>query len=112
MSDSVPEKKSDIQTEKSKYSTKVLAAIQDLCTTNVCKPNVKLNDYINKLFPTEQSLSQLDGIISALEQEVDDLDVELAELVEAFGEAGTAGTAALGNVSFFVLLIDNNHIII
>ena len=94
-------------TSRPRYSDKVLAAIQDLCTTELCKPNLKLNEHINKLFPTEQSLSQLDGIISALEQEVDDLDGELADLVEAFGEAGATGTTALKNVRLLPVILDN-----
>lgn len=86
-------------TKHAQYSGRVLAAINDLCTTELCRPDIKLNDHINKLFPTEQSLAQLDGIIASLDQEVDDLDVELANLVEAFGEAGAIGTSALNSVS-------------
>lgn len=90
------------QSNNNKYSERVLATIHDLCTTELCKPSVKLNEHINKLFPTEQSLSQLDGILAALEQEVDEFDNELAELVEAFGEAGETGTNALKLVSFYI----------
>ncbi|KAE9551032.1 hypothetical protein FO519_005766 [Halicephalobus sp. NKZ332] len=107
MSDQLPETTNGNEaTSRARYSDKVLAAIQDLCTTELCKPNLKLNEHINKLFPTEQSLSQLDGIISALEQEVDDLDGELADLVEAFGEAGATGTAALKDAMEEMLKLD------
>uniref|UniRef100_A0A7E4W585 Vacuolar protein sorting-associated protein 53 homolog n=1 Tax=Panagrellus redivivus TaxID=6233 RepID=A0A7E4W585_PANRE len=94
MSDASSEKKQN-GVKKVQFSERVQQAIHDLCTTDLCKPNVKVNDHINKLFPTEQSLSQLDGIMGSLEQEVDELDVELADLVEEFGEAGVIGNSAL-----------------
>jgi hypothetical protein len=80
------------------FSGRVLAAINDMCTTQLCRPDIKLNEHINKLFPTEQSLAQLDGIMASLEQEVDDLDGELANLVDDFGEAGAKGMEALNSV--------------
>jgi hypothetical protein len=99
------EKKEKITKDDSKptkkrvhFSSKVLVAINNMCTTELCRPDIKLNEHINKLFPTEQSLAQLDGIMASLEQEVNDLDGELANLVEAFGEAGSKGMTALKSV--------------
>uniref|UniRef100_A0AC35ETN6 Vacuolar protein sorting-associated protein 53 homolog n=1 Tax=Panagrolaimus sp. PS1159 TaxID=55785 RepID=A0AC35ETN6_9BILA len=93
--DNIKDVDSKLSTKNTQFSGRVLAAINEMCTTELCRPGIKLNEHINKLFPTEQSLAQLDGIMTSLEQEVDDLDGELARLVEAFGEAGAVGTSAL-----------------
>lgn len=53
---------------------------------------------INALFPTEQSLSQLDSVMHSIEDEMVDLDCQLAKLVETHGKAGTEGDQALREV--------------
>lgn len=55
-------------------------------------------DQINALFPTEQSLSQLDSVMHSVEDEVVSLDCELAKLVEMHGKAGAEGDQALHEV--------------
>ncbi|EPB80307.1 Vps53-like protein [Ancylostoma ceylanicum] len=66
-----------------------------MCHTEFCRPDQELTAQINELFPTEQSLAQLDTVIAAVEAEIHDLDVELASLVESHDEVGAQGGAAL-----------------
>ncbi|TKR77009.1 hypothetical protein L596_018061 [Steinernema carpocapsae] len=78
-----------------KYSRSVYAAIDDLCTTELCRPDLDLTAHINKLFPTEQSLSQLDSIMASIDNEIAELDIELSDLVETHGKASIDGDIAL-----------------
>uniref|UniRef100_A0A914ELC9 Vps53 N-terminal domain-containing protein n=1 Tax=Acrobeloides nanus TaxID=290746 RepID=A0A914ELC9_9BILA len=77
------------------YSDKVTSAIDEMCISELCRPDLDLTAHINKLFPTEQSLSQLDHVMQSIEQEIEDLDSELADLVEMHGQAGAEGETAL-----------------
>lgn len=61
----------------------------------MCRSDFDLTAHINKLFPTEQSLSQLDAVIGNIGQEIVDLDSELADLVEEHGLASINGHDAL-----------------
>ncbi|ETN79872.1 Vps53-like protein [Necator americanus] len=81
--------------EELKLSEATEAAIKDMCYTEFCRPDQELTAQINELFPTEQSLAQLDTVIAAVEAEMHDLDVELASLVESHEEVGAQGEAAL-----------------
>lgn len=58
-------------------------------------PDLDLTSHINKLFPTEQSLSQLDSVIESIDNEMKDLDDEMAVLLEEYGKAGADGNDAL-----------------
>ncbi|VDP48602.1 unnamed protein product [Heligmosomoides polygyrus] len=78
-----------------KLSAATEAAIKEMCRTEFCRPDQELTAQINELFPTEQSLAQLDTVIAAVEAEIHDLDVELASLVESHDEVGAQGEAAL-----------------
>uniref|UniRef100_A0A1I7UHN3 Vps53_N domain-containing protein n=1 Tax=Caenorhabditis tropicalis TaxID=1561998 RepID=A0A1I7UHN3_9PELO len=69
-------------TSELKLSDDVMAEIKDMCITEYCKSKIGLIAQINKLFPTEQSLTQLDSVIVAVEGEISELDNELAYLVE------------------------------
>lgn len=62
-------------------------------------PDLDLTSHINKLFPTEQSLSQLDSVIESIENEITDLDDEMAVLIEEHGKAGADGSNALLQVN-------------
>ncbi|KJH40611.1 Vps53-like protein [Dictyocaulus viviparus] len=66
-----------------------------MCYSGFCHPDQELTVQINELFPTEQSLAQLDTVIAAVEDEIRQLDVELASLVESQNEVGSEGEAAL-----------------
>ena len=83
------------------YSEKVTSAIDEMCISELCRPDLDLTAHINKLFPTEQSLSQLDHVMQSIEQEIEDLDSELADLVEMHGQAGAEGETALLQVRGF-----------
>uniref|UniRef100_A0AC35TLR8 Vacuolar protein sorting-associated protein 53 homolog n=1 Tax=Rhabditophanes sp. KR3021 TaxID=114890 RepID=A0AC35TLR8_9BILA len=69
--------------------------INDLSTSEFCQPDMDLTDHINKLFPTEQSLSNLDNVILSVSKEIDDIDGELAELVESHGQIELDGNDSL-----------------
>uniref|UniRef100_A0A915DXZ3 Vacuolar protein sorting-associated protein 53 homolog n=1 Tax=Ditylenchus dipsaci TaxID=166011 RepID=A0A915DXZ3_9BILA len=79
-----------------KYSEKVNSLINEFGrSSELCRPDLDLTAHINKLFPTEQSLSQLDSVMCNIEKEIGELDSELAELVEVHGQAGVDGNNAL-----------------
>lgn len=76
----------------------VRSVIDEMCTSELCRPDLDLTAHINKLFPTEQSLSQLDSVMQNIEKEIEELDIELADLVEQHGQAAADGTSALAEV--------------
>lgn len=57
-------------------------------------------DQINGLFPTEQSLSQLDSVMHSIEDEIVGLDYQLAKLVDTHGKTGAEGDLALHEVDW------------
>eukprot|EP00080_Pristionchus_pacificus_P005924 PDM65944.1 vps-53 [Pristionchus pacificus] len=79
------------------YSEETAKVVDELCSTreSIVKPDKDLIEQINELFPTEQSLSQLDSVISSVESEITSLDEELARLVEGQSEAIFEGEKAL-----------------
>ncbi|XGW14630.1 hypothetical protein V3C99_000703, partial [Haemonchus contortus] len=85
----------EAEEEELKLSAATEMAIKEMCHTEFCRPDQELTAQINELFPTEQSLAQLDTVIAAVEAEIHDLDVELAALVESHDEVGAQGEAAL-----------------
>lgn len=87
-----------LQSDVPVYSEKVATIMNDIGYSELCRPDLDLTAHINKLFPTEQSLSQLDNVIDNIEREIDDLSDELCELVEAHGKAGVDGKNALAQV--------------
>uniref|UniRef100_A0AAF5DFJ2 T-complex protein 1 subunit epsilon n=2 Tax=Strongyloides stercoralis TaxID=6248 RepID=A0AAF5DFJ2_STRER len=96
-SPSIKEVSFDNDFDKSTQNVSLAAnlLINEMCTSEFCKPDLDLTDHINKLFPTEQSLSQLDNIIFSVGKEIDDIDNELAELVESHGQIELDGNDAL-----------------
>ncbi|VDK63212.1 unnamed protein product, partial [Onchocerca ochengi] len=77
------------------FSDRVIRTIVSLSDAGLCSANMDVVDQINALFPTEQSLSQLDSVMHSVEDEVVSLDCELAKLVEMHGKAGAEGDQAL-----------------
>lgn len=73
----------------------VRSVIDEMSSSELCRPDLDLTAHINKLFPTEQSLSQLDSVMLNIEKELEELDVELGDLVEEHGQAAADGTSAL-----------------
>ncbi|CAJ0942568.1 unnamed protein product, partial [Mesorhabditis belari] len=77
------------------YSEETEAAIADFVTSEFCRQDKDLTTQINELFPTEQSLNQLESVISTVEGQILELDCELANLVETHATAGKEGEDAL-----------------
>ncbi|VDO26097.1 unnamed protein product [Onchocerca flexuosa] len=77
------------------FSDRVIRTVVSLSNAGLCPANMDVVDQINTLFPTEQSLSQLDSVMHSVEDEIVDLDCELAKLVEMHGKAGAEGDQAL-----------------
>lgn len=81
---------------------RTIASIND---DGLCPADMDIVDQINSLFPTEQSLSQLDAVMRSTENKIVDLDCQLAKLVETHGKAGTEGDQALREVSYSLVQI-------
>lgn len=76
-------------------SEKVRKVIDGMGRTELCRGSMDVIEQINALFPTEQSLSHLDAVMVQIDRECAALDEELAELVQAHGNAGEGGDKAL-----------------
>ncbi|VDK45820.1 unnamed protein product [Gongylonema pulchrum] len=85
----------EVDEDEITFSDKVAQAIDGIGRSELCRADVDVIDQINRLFPTEQSLSQLDTVMRSIEDEIVGLDSQLAELVETHGEAGIEGDQAL-----------------
>ncbi|PAV59529.1 hypothetical protein WR25_16331 [Diploscapter pachys] len=90
---SVPDRQEDVI----QFPDKTEAVIREMCRTELCRPEQDLTAQINELFPTEQSLTQLDSVIAQVEEEIEDLDNELALLVESNASVRFEGEEALQN---------------
>uniref|UniRef100_F1KX74 Vacuolar protein sorting-associated protein 53 homolog n=4 Tax=Ascaris TaxID=6251 RepID=F1KX74_ASCSU len=77
------------------FSEKVRKVINGMGRSELCRADVDVIEEINALFPTEQSLSQLDTVMQSIENELISLDCQLAELVETHGTARDDGDRAL-----------------
>uniref|UniRef100_A0A0N4Z299 T-complex protein 1 subunit epsilon n=1 Tax=Parastrongyloides trichosuri TaxID=131310 RepID=A0A0N4Z299_PARTI len=87
--------KNDSLVDTSNVSLAANILLNEMCSSEFCRPDLDLTDHINKLFPTEQSLSQLENVIYSVGKEIDDIDNELAELVESHGQIELDGNDAL-----------------
>uniref|UniRef100_A0A1I7VT28 Vacuolar protein sorting-associated protein 53 homolog n=1 Tax=Loa loa TaxID=7209 RepID=A0A1I7VT28_LOALO len=77
------------------FSERVVRTVASISGDRLCPPDMNVVDQINTLFPTEQSLSQLDSVMHSIEDEIVGLDCQLAKLVETHGKAGAEGDQAL-----------------
>ncbi|XP_046604385.1 vacuolar protein sorting-associated protein 53 homolog isoform X1 [Neodiprion virginianus] len=59
------------------------------------QPNFNAVDYINSLFPTEQSLSNIDDVISKMEYKICSIDQEIRSVVRGQTNVGQDGRVAL-----------------
>ncbi|XP_039262608.2 vacuolar protein sorting-associated protein 53 homolog [Styela clava] len=57
--------------------------------------NFDVIDYINKLFPTEQSLSNIDDVVGNIESQIQDLDEDIRHAIHAQTHAVVEGEEAL-----------------
>lgn len=76
-----------------------MTILNDMTSSEFYEPDLDLTALINRLFPTEQSLSLLDTVVQRIDDEVNALDEEIAELVEKHGEVTLDGTAAINTVN-------------
>ncbi|XP_055339700.1 vacuolar protein sorting-associated protein 53 homolog [Paramacrobiotus metropolitanus] len=75
----------------------ILKAIQEIFPSDdpLDRPDFSVVDYINALFPTEQSLSSIDDVIYKIRQEMVALDREIRGTLRMQTEAGDEGQQAL-----------------
>ncbi|XP_015124851.1 vacuolar protein sorting-associated protein 53 homolog [Diachasma alloeum] len=59
------------------------------------QPNFNVVDYINSLFPTEQSLSNIDDVVNEMEYKISSIDKEIRSVVRGQTNVGQDGRAAL-----------------
>lgn len=58
-------------------------------------PDFNPVDYINQLFPTEQSLSNIDDVIVKMENEILSLDDNIRDVIRGQSDTGENGRQAL-----------------
>lgn len=61
------------------------------------QPNFNVVDYINTLFPTEQSLSNIDDVVNEMELKICSIDKEVRSVVRGQTNVGQDGRVALDN---------------
>ena len=66
-------------------------------------PEFNTTDYINQLFPTEQSLSNIDDVISKMENEVSTIDENIRSVVRGQSNTGQNGRVALDEAHKVIL---------
>lgn len=59
------------------------------------QPNFNVVDYINQLFPSEQSLSNIDEMVNKIENEIHTIDKDIRSVVRGQTNVGQDGRAAL-----------------
>ncbi|KAF0310102.1 Vacuolar protein sorting-associated protein 53 [Amphibalanus amphitrite] len=75
----------------------VLSAIDQVLPSNdpLDRPDFDVVDYINQLFPNEQSLSNIDDVISSMTERVRVIDQEIRNVVRGHTNSGQDGKRAL-----------------
>ncbi|XP_044738076.1 vacuolar protein sorting-associated protein 53 homolog [Chrysoperla carnea] len=79
------------------FPPEVQAAIEQVLPSNdpLDQPNFNAVDYINTLFPTEQSLSNIDDVISKMELKIRSIDDEISTVVRGQTTSHQDGRLAL-----------------
>lgn len=81
---------------KLQFSNIIFSYCQVLPSTDpLDQPNLNVVDYINSLFPTEQSLSNIDDTVNQMELKIHDIDKEIRSVVHGQTNVGQDGRAAL-----------------
>jgi hypothetical protein len=78
-----------------------MVILNEMTNSEFYDADLDITALINRLFPTEQSLSLLDTVVQRIDGEVQSLDTEIAELVEKHGEVTSDGMKAISAVSIF-----------
>ncbi|XP_011495471.1 PREDICTED: vacuolar protein sorting-associated protein 53 homolog [Ceratosolen solmsi marchali] len=87
----------DLQSAIYKFPPSVQAVIEKVCPSNdpLDQPDFNAVDYINSLFPTEQSLSNIDDVITKMEQEIRCIDKKIRTVVRGQTNNNQDGKTAL-----------------
>lgn len=67
------------------------------------EPDFNSIDYINSLFPTEQSLSNIDEMVIKMENQISTIDNEISTVIRSQIEASSDGRY-LGYIYIFLLI--------
>ncbi|XP_050525562.1 vacuolar protein sorting-associated protein 53 homolog [Daktulosphaira vitifoliae] len=86
------------------YSMDVQKAIDEILPSDdpLDNPDFDTIDYINKLFPTEQSLVNIDDVINSLECKVDSIDNEIRSVIRGKIEVNKDGEAELEEAQRYI----------
>lgn len=79
-------------------SSEVQKAIEEVMENEedpLSKPDFNSTEYINALFPTEQSLNSIDDVIAKMEIEIQVIDTNIKEIVRGASTSGSEGKQAL-----------------
>lgn len=83
----------------SQLSVEVQRAIEEVIETDpLAKPGFNATEYINSLFPTEQSLNSncsIDDVIAKMEIEIQVIDTNIRDIVRGASTSGSEGKQAL-----------------
>ncbi|EZA62262.1 vacuolar protein sorting-associated protein 53 homolog [Ooceraea biroi] len=79
------------------FPPSVQSVIEQVLPSNdpLDQPNFNVVDYINSLFPTEQSLSNIDDVVNEMELKIRTIDKEIRSVVRGQTNVGQDGRAAL-----------------
>ncbi|XP_025409735.1 vacuolar protein sorting-associated protein 53 homolog [Sipha flava] len=86
------------------YSAEVQKAIDEILPGDdpLDKPEFDTIDYINNLFPTEQSLTNIDDVINTLECKVDSIDNDIRSVIRGQIEVSKDGKAELEEAQRYI----------
>ncbi|XP_033212020.1 vacuolar protein sorting-associated protein 53 homolog isoform X2 [Belonocnema kinseyi] len=87
----------DLRSTVYTFPSSVQSVIEQVLPSNdpLDQPNFNTVDYINSLFPTEQSLSNIDDVVSKMEYKICSIDKEIRTVVRGQTNVGQDGRAAL-----------------
>ncbi|XP_011880495.1 PREDICTED: vacuolar protein sorting-associated protein 53 homolog [Vollenhovia emeryi] len=79
------------------FSPNVQSVIEQVLTTDdpLDQPNFNVVDYINTLFPSEQSLSNIDDVVNKIENKIHTIDRDIRTVVRSQTNVDQDGRAAL-----------------
>ena len=69
--------------------------LDDIASSEFYEKDLDMTSLINRLFPTEQSLSLLDPVVARIDDEMRQLDAEIETLVESHGAVTAEGIDAI-----------------
>lgn len=70
--------------------------------------NFNAIDYINNIFPTEQSLTNIDDVLSKMKDKIRNLDQEIRRVVRGQSDIESEGRRALEEVRNVISILTNN----